>query len=329
MLRIQYANGIMTDTRDGDEQVPRWLHWWAVLTVCAALPLVLLGAEVTTRQVGLVDPQGFRAPWHLLTAPLRERGLGYVIEHSHRLAGFTVGTCSIVLALGLWWTARRRLLRWLGCAALAAVSAQGVLGIFRVNLLRFEPYLALVHGCFAQLVFALLVSIAVLTSRAWGRPVAASRERTNLRRLALGVSMLVYVQIVFGAFVRHLQDRVAQRFHVLLAFVAAATAAWLVKGIWERLGTDRPARRTAAVLAVLVALQVMLGVETWIRRFGSGVPVEWQTPSAATDMVRSTHFLVGALVFTTTVVLALFLSRPGVAAVAYPALPAKPMEGAA
>src|SRR4029077_14662052 len=87
---------------------PRWLHSWAVLTVCATLPLLLLGAEVTTKQVGMVDPQGFRTPWHMLTVPLKEMGLGFVIEHSHRLAGFVVGTCIIVLAGGLWFGQSQR-----------------------------------------------------------------------------------------------------------------------------------------------------------------------------------------------------------------------------
>src|ERR1700746_3344707 len=84
--------------------VPRWLHRWAVLTACAALPLVLLGAEVTTKQVGMADPQSVRTPWHLFTIAmpeLLERGLGYVIEHSHRLAGWLVGACAIVLAVGM------------------------------------------------------------------------------------------------------------------------------------------------------------------------------------------------------------------------------------
>src|SRR4051794_700995 len=87
-------------------KVPRWLHAWAVLTALAALPLVTLGAEVTTKQVGMVDPQGFRAPWHLFTLRMREAGLGYLIEHGHRLAGFVVGTCAIVLAVGLTLGAR-------------------------------------------------------------------------------------------------------------------------------------------------------------------------------------------------------------------------------
>ena len=104
--------------------VPRWLHAWAVLTAVAALPLVLLGAEVTTKQVGMVDDVGFRPPWHLLTASLRERGLGYLIEHGHRLAGFVVGTMAIVLALGCLAAVRRGPARagWVAAAVVATRS---------------------------------------------------------------------------------------------------------------------------------------------------------------------------------------------------------------
>src|ERR1700736_635287 len=118
----------------------RWLHRWALLTACATLPLLLLGAEVTTKQVGMVDQQGFRPPWHMLTVYLQDhglvqtRGLGFVIEHSHRLVGFVVGTCIIVLAVGLWRKERRRWVRWLGITALAGVIVQGLLGGFRVQL---------------------------------------------------------------------------------------------------------------------------------------------------------------------------------------------------
>src|SRR5262249_45414707 len=71
--------------------------------------------------------------------------------------------------------------------------------------------------------------------------------------------------------------------------------------------------RAAIVLAGLVALQVALGVEAWLRRFGAGVPVDELTPNAASDLVRSAHFLVGALFFATTVAANLLLWRPGVA----------------
>src|SRR5262249_60064388 len=111
----------------------------------------------------------------------------------------------------------------LGWLALAAVGLQGVLGIFRVNLnVVFGPSLALVHGCVAQLVFAVLVAVAVVSSRAWWGSPAAADQRT--RNLALGLCVLVYGQVVFGAVVRHRLDPVAQRLHVLLAFAVVAGA---------------------------------------------------------------------------------------------------------
>jgi heme a synthase len=290
--------------------VPRWLHAWAVLTVCAALPLVSLGAEVTTKQVGMVDRVGFRAPWHLLSVPVSEAGRGYLIEHGHRLAGFVVGTCCIVLALGLT-VAGRGWYRWLGWLALAAVGVQGLLGIFRVNLhALLGPWLAFVHGCFAQVTFATLVAVAVLTSRAWAKaPHVAGLG--GLRRLALGLAALVYAQAAFGAMVRHLLDRTAQRAHLALAFVVVVVACWLVRWLWQEARGDRALRGAAVVLAGLIVVQPLLGVEAWIRRFGSATLPELTPSSFALDLVRSGHHVVGTLLFATSVAVALLLFRPG------------------
>src|SRR3954454_4975148 len=103
----------MTST-DDVPVTPRWLHWWAILTVCATLPLLFLGAEVTTKGVGMADPVGLRPPWELLQRLADAVGLGLQIEYSHRLAGMVVGTCAIVLAIGLWLAAPGRVARWFG-----------------------------------------------------------------------------------------------------------------------------------------------------------------------------------------------------------------------
>src|ERR1051325_9852949 len=103
----------MTGASPAPAASPRWVHWWAVLTVCATLPLLILGAEVTTKKVGMADPTGFRVPWHMLLVELWEKGLGFVIEHSHRLAGYVIGTCSIELAVALWRCDPRRWVRWM------------------------------------------------------------------------------------------------------------------------------------------------------------------------------------------------------------------------
>jgi heme A synthase len=185
------------------------------------------------------------------------------------------------------------------------VGVQGILGIFRVQLnALLGPNLALIHGCFAQLVLAALVAVAVVTSPGWWGP-RTEEDLPGLRRLALLVNLLVYVQIVFGAFVRHFHHPLAQRAHVLFAFAVTAGIVLLVRAAW-----GRGPRRTALVLAGLVLLQVMLGIEAWIGRFGSGVPVELQSANPALDYVRSAHFVVGAMVFVTSITLTLLLWRP-------------------
>ena len=321
--------GSMQDGRPA----PRWLHWLAVLTVCAALPLVLLGAEVTTKGAGMVDPQGFRAPWHLLAALLREHGLGFLIEYSHRLAGMVVGVCCIVLAVQLWRTGRRPLVRCLGLIALSGVVAQGLLGIIRVDQVSRE--LAFVHGLFGQVVFAVLVSVAVMTSRAWA---TGQGQRAGLRRLALALLVLVYAQVAFGAFIRHFAgpDRpfplsyvlVAQRLHLLTAFAVVVGVVGAFFAVRARPTADRTLRRITGLLAAVVAAQVLLGVEAWFGRFGSGLGGA-PAPGLGTDLVRSLHVLFGALIFATTVVLTLLVYRPGTATVALPAAPDRRLEGAA
>src|SRR5262249_23588081 len=149
-------------------------------------------------------------------------------------AGFVVGIACIVLALGLTVGARGWFHRSLGWVALIAVGLQGLLGIFRVNLhdwLGMGPNLALIHGCFAQLVFATLVGVAVLCSRAWWASPEVEGEGRKLRSASVAVCLLVYTQAVFGAILRHLLDPVAQRLHVLLAFAVVLAVLWLVRGV--------------------------------------------------------------------------------------------------
>src|SRR5436309_2621191 len=83
--------------------------------------------------------------------------------------------------------------------------------------------------------WAVLVCVAVMTSRAWAEPSPVDHERLRFRRLALILPVLVYAQIVFGALVRHLFSRSAQRLHVLFAFLVLAVVVWTVKGLWDRL----------------------------------------------------------------------------------------------
>ncbi len=145
-----------------------WIHRWAVLTAAATFAQLLAGSLVTTLRVGMADPVWPTYPWHLALIDWTEPKAGFLIEHSHRALGYVVGCFIIVLMVWLLVGQRRRGLRLLGVASLGCVIFQGLLGGVRVLLdKKVGSELAMVHGCFAQIVFALTVTLAVVTSRGW------------------------------------------------------------------------------------------------------------------------------------------------------------------
>ncbi|MBX9584947.1 MAG: COX15/CtaA family protein [Gemmataceae bacterium] len=371
----------MTDPAAIRRPVPRWLHAWAVLTAAITfVTLIVLGQMVTSFRAGMADPVWPTEPWYL--ASNYRLDLGYLIEHTHRIAGFLVGGAVSLLVLGVWWTAGPMPpagARWLGLlglvgllvgfgefhralmaqrdaaevviprepammmglallvtvgaglpgifaddrrpvwlrlfavGVLVAVMVQGLLGGFRVRLdALFGPELAPVHGVFGQLTFALLVTLAVLTAKPPADDLPPSAARP-VRHLTLVLVVLLVVQLVWGALVRHRPDSLNQRLHLLTAFLVVATAAWLL-----RVGFTSAARprvmRVGWVLGALVAVQVTLGVEAWMGKFGDearrGRPAGSFLPEAEAVTVkqaalRTAHALVGTGVLAAAVTLAL------------------------
>jgi cytochrome c oxidase assembly protein subunit 15 len=296
----------------------RWLHLWALVTFCLAPLPLLLGAEVTTKGVGMVEPHPVLPPWHMIVllaeGTLFDRGLGYVIEHAHRLAAFTLGCSVLVLALALWRREPRRWVRWLGFSALVCISAQGLVGIFRVALnTLMGGNLALIHGCFAHLVVALVASIALFTSQSWNQPVIGMPEETaRLRRWARITVGLVFFQLALGALTRHRDLLWGARAHSLTAFAVVAAVVWLIKEVLENPHRSRPETVAVLLLAGLVVVQLFLGMEAWLCKFTSPLSLEKRalTPlSVQPDLMRSFHYFVGSLVFSATVVVALQAHR--------------------
>jgi heme A synthase len=289
---------------------PRWLHAVAIATAVAALPLLFLGAEVTTKQVGLVDTEGVRQPWHLFTVlgeKVQERQWGFLIEHSHRTFGWLVGMCAITLAIGLGLSETRRWLRRLGWIALIAVTCQGILGILRVNLHALAGReFAMIHGCTAQLVFALLVGIAYLTSPSSTDRIASEHATDRLKQLSLLTAGLVYLQIVLGALVRHTDSVAGPRLHLLLAFGVVISATSLGACYWMSDKRDSRLARPIIILFVSIGLQLVLGVEAWLSKFIANAQwVQLKPLTAYPDLARSLHLLVGSLLFATSVVVSL------------------------
>jgi cytochrome c oxidase assembly protein subunit 15 len=297
----------------GGNQPPRWpgrvVHIFAVLTALLALPLLFFGAQVSTMKVGMVDPVWPTVPWFLWKAEAWVRGIGFQVEHAHRLFGYTVGTSGIVLLLSTLWLERRRYVRWLAVIGFIGICVQGVLGGLRVDLISTE--LALVHGCFGQLVFAVLVSVALATSRRWTADdhSFAPEETALLRRASLALTGLLVLQLIMGALIRHEDSAIGQRLHLLNAFAVVAGLCWLVNVIRNSRFVAAPMSRAVILLVGLTVVQLMLGVEAWIVKFAAHAATNPDHWLFNRDLVRTLHVLAGSLILATSVVVTLEAHR--------------------
>lgn len=311
-----------------------WPHRWAVVLACATFPLVWVGGLVTTTDAGMAVPDWpstygynlFLYPWQTWLAGPWD----IFVEHGHRLLGAAVGMMTIGLLAVLWRSDDRMWMRAIGVAALVLVIFQGVLGGMRV--LLDERTLAMLHGCTGPLFFALTVVMAIFTSRRWGsgtpRSATASTSScstAHIHRLAIVTSILVYLQIVLGAVLRHVPIdsepatfALAVRFHL---FLAAILALHLIALAWSILRRQRhmpPLAGLAWSLLGLLTLQLALGAGTWVVKFAapSWAP-QWvslgrsavQEGGWLQTHIITAHVAVGSLLFVTTVAMALYATR--------------------
>jgi len=177
----------------------RWRHRFGVATAAATLVLIFVGGLVTSTGSGLSVPD-----WPLSYGMLMPPMVGGVFyEHSHRMAASLVGFLTLVLAV---WTARsdsRPGVRRLAWAALAAVVAQGVLGGLTVIFLLPTP-VSVAHACLAQTFFCIVIALAYSTSREWLAAPADVVDVAGVRAAALTAAVIVYLQLLVGAVMRHI-----------------------------------------------------------------------------------------------------------------------------
>jgi cytochrome c oxidase assembly protein subunit 15 len=193
-----------------------------------------------------------------------------------------VGLITIALAVSLWRSDDRTWVRGLGIFALALVISQGVLGGMRVVLE--ERGLAMIHGITGPMFFAVAVALAVFTSQTWREGHSPRSSLQNERsgripRLAIATCVLVYLQMVLGAVLRHVPVgaqpetfTLAVKLHLTLAGILSLHVVALV---WMILRQGRAfAGHAIALLGVLVA-QLLLGAGTWAVKYA--VPL-WAEP---------------------------------------------------
>jgi len=283
-----------------------WLHRIARLTAGATFLLIIIGGIVTSTDSGLAVPD-----WpttfgqNMFLYPLSEMVGGVLYEHSHRLMGSLVGILTIGLFLLILAKDSRKWLKWLGLAALITVIVQGVLGGLRVT--QINRNFAIVHACLAQAFFALLCGIAWFTSRDWRQDIRTTTGETarKLRRLSLITTGLIYVQLIFGAILRHTGSRLDA--HLLFAFLVALHVFLLARRLLavdsesDGIGQSMP-----LLLLGLLVVQLMLGTGAFFAKltaFGETFA------TALTVTITTAHVAVGALMLVSSFVLTLKIYR--------------------
>lgn len=278
-----------------------WPHRLALLTAGATFPLLFIGGLVTSKGAGLAVPDWPTTfGYNMFLYPWSEMVGNIFYEHSHRLIASGVGLMTILLCAALWLRETRSWVRWLGAAALGLVIVQGVIGGLRVVLL--EQTLAILHASLAQAFFALAVALAVFTSKAWeeAEQRISSTRAARFRLLCVFTTVLVYVQAVSGAVVRHTGS--ALDLHVLLALVVMLHLALLVRRARNFDRAQEKLRRPANILIALLAAQLLLGVGSYLGKF-SYFGAAWSRDIVVA--ITTTHVVTGALLLVTCLVLTL------------------------
>jgi cytochrome c oxidase assembly protein subunit 15 len=186
-------------------KINRLLHWFAVLTAIATFFLLGAGGLVTSHEAGMSVPDWPNSyGYNMFAFPISKWTGGIFYEHTHRLWASVVGLMTTILAVWIWRKDSRQWMKWLGVIAFLLVVAQGVLGGLRVTMKM--DSLGIFHGVIAQTFFVLTCAIALFTGRFWID--LAAKQKTfsvprGLRSHVLFVTILIFLQLILGATMRH------------------------------------------------------------------------------------------------------------------------------
>ena len=281
------------------------IHRFAIVLACMTVVLLAAGALVTSNEAGDSVPD-----WPLSFGRWLVSSDHFVAnvryEYSHRFIAGVVGATTFLLAVWVWFAERRAWMRKLALIVFAGVVAQAVVGGVRVLFPEYKPLIAVPHALVAQSFFGAVVALAVFTSRSWfaTRDVRLDQGKPPLRTLTAVTVAGVLVQLVLGAGYRHQAFGIAP--HVVGAIVVASLIIWTAVAVFRRQKGDAYLTRPAGLAAMLLVLQLGLGVATYFARVASA-----GDPQPLEPMISLTvaHLVVGALTLATIIVLTLRCHR--------------------
>jgi len=277
------------------------VHRFAIFVVFWTILLLIAGALVTSNEAALAVPD-WPLSYGTLTPPMVG---GIVYEHSHRLIAGGLGILSIVLAVWVWARDERRWLRWFSVIGVLGIVAQAILGGEVVRKLL-HYWLPVMHACFAQIVFAALLSIAVFTSAWWvsDQPQVEDSGSPSIHTLAILNATIIYFQVILGAGFRHQDIPVWP--HMVGALVVLGMVIWTAAVLRRRFAKSATISKTRILLHAILGIQILLGLGAYWSRLKTA-----DAPQPMPVMVTLTvlHTVMGAVLFGISILLVLLCYR--------------------
>jgi len=176
--------------------------------VLLTLSLIFVGALIKSHEVGLSVPD-----WptsygkQMFSFPFSEMVGGIFYEHGHRLFATIVGFFTLIQFIVLSFTDHPMWVKKMSFIALVLVITQGFLGGMTV-IFFLPPQISILHGVLAQIFFISIIFIAYSLSDS---RLNKKKESFPLfiKRGALIITLLVFVQLILGALVRHTSSGLA------------------------------------------------------------------------------------------------------------------------
>lgn len=297
---------------ENTSQAPRGAYRFAVATSICTVLLLMAGALVTSNDAADSVPD-----WPLAYGKLIPPLIGGIrYEYTHRVLAGIVGVLTLILAIWITRSERRRPLALsLGWTAFALVLAQAALGGFRV-VAGYPALSATAHATLAQVFFIAMVGLSLYLSPWWKRdlPKLDDSGSPRLRALATWTTLAILVQLILGAAFRHGAFGIDP--HLVGAGVVLVMVVWTGVTAKRRFRAVRELRRATILLHSFFGIQILLGFAAW-----------WAVAVLARDLSQPTllyvsltvaHVLGGALTLAASVILTLTsfrLIRPASAAV--------------
>lgn len=257
-----------------DAAAPRSLARLAKVLAVLTFIVASWGGAVTSTDSGLADEHwpSFEGSW-LPSLDAMMADSGKFLEHGHRIVAGTAVLLTWVLAFLLRSREQRAWVR-------RVAFGSGVLGLVLAGfggltvLLKLPPAVSIIHVSLAMLFLSLNVTLAVALGQGW-RAADAELEDLGERKAKAGdilwlgtagiwTAVVVYTQIVLGAIPRHADKGVF--IHILWAFAVFTVVLLVTTRVFGRHGRLKRLVRPSVGLLLLVLVQFLLGISTFVTR---------------------------------------------------------------